>query len=164
MRRTVIGNSYNENTYGNPEIVSLCASNNNAVHEQYQQFMNAFETFVGDNGFADDIQAISISCGHPVNADFLRMIHILKAVNLLDRDTPREVFYSAIPAIAISSFQSAMGEKYKNNIGTLNKQWGTNLKSFTDISPPTNGDGFLRITVRFLHMVWILMVGITANL
>ena len=137
-----IGNSYNEKTYGNPEIVSLWASNNNAVHEQYQQFMNAFETFVGDNKFADDIQAISISCGPSGECRYPSYDTYTENSKTFGQGYPTRGFLQCYSANAISSFQSAMKEKYKNNIGNLNKVWGTKLASFTDISPPTNGNTF----------------------
>ncbi|SFD14118.1 family 14 glycosylhydrolase [Clostridium uliginosum] len=42
---------------------------------------------------------------------------------------------------AISDFQNAMETKY-NNISKLNSEWNTNLTSFTQITPPTDGDNF----------------------
>ena len=138
-----IGQNYNESTYGNPEIVALWASNNKAVHKQYQEYMDSFEGFVSENEFADDIQAISISCGPAGECRYPSYDQYTANSKKFGQGYPTRGYFQCYSKNAIASFQSAMQNKY-GNIATLNAKWNTKpkLTSFSQVSPPTNGDGF----------------------
>lgn len=54
---------------------------------------------------------------------------------------PGRGYLQCYSGAAIADFQNAMKAKY-GTISALNSAWGTNLTSFTQVSPPTDGDNF----------------------
>ncbi len=142
-----------ESIFGNSEVVSLWATNKSAVHEQYQQYMQAFEKFVTQEGFADDIQSISISCGpsgecrYP-SYDTYSVTSDGVTYNI-GAGWPSRGFLMCYSANAFTDFQDAMHKKY-GTISALNKAWNTKptLSSFSDVTPPKNGDSFFQYAVE----------------
>ncbi len=144
-----IGQDYDESTCGNPEIVALWAENNDEVHEQYQQYMDSFESFVGNNGFADDIQAISISCGPAGECRYPSYDSYAADGISFGRGYPTRGYLQCYSSNAISSFRNAMCEKYDNDISSVNNAWGRTknpLQSFSGVTPPENGDSFFEVS------------------
>ncbi|MEI6056588.1 MAG: family 14 glycosylhydrolase [Lentisphaerota bacterium] len=140
-----------ESAYGNPEIVSMWASNDSGIHEQYQEFIESFVTFVNNNGFAGDIQAINISCGPAGECRFPSYDSYSATVSgktyNIGYGWPSRGFLQCYSANAISAFQNAMQTKY-GTIAALNKAWATSLSSFSAVTPPTNGDAFFSYAVQ----------------
>ncbi len=55
---------------------------------------------------------------------------------------PQRGKLQAYSQAAMADFRSAMSQKYNNSIAQVNAAWGTNLSSFDQITPPTDGDNF----------------------
>ncbi len=140
-----------EATFGDPEVVALWATNNSAVHKQYQEFISAFATFVNQNGFADDMQAINISCGPSGECRFPSYDTYTVTSNGVSYNIgagwPSRGFLMCFSANAFAAFQNAMQQKY-GTIDALNQAWSTSLSSFNDVTPPTNGDAFFQYAVQ----------------
>ncbi len=127
---------------GNEEYVALWAENTEAVHEQYQEYMDAFESHFAN--YADNIQEIDISCG-PCGEWRYPSYDVYTIDGLsYGRGYPTRGYLYCYSEQAKESFRQAMQAKY-STISALNQAWGTNLQDFPEVSPPTNGDGFFNI-------------------
>lgn len=130
------------NNPGIQETVSLWAQNSNAVHQEYSEYMEAFQAHFAQ--YAGDIQGIGISCGP--NGEWRYPSYDVYTVNgtSYGRGYPTRGYLYCYSDQAKTSFIVAMTSKYAN-ISVLNQAWGTSLQNFDQVSPPTNGDAFFNI-------------------
>lgn len=101
-----------------------------------QQYDELYASFASNfSGYTDIIAKIYLSGGP---AGELRFPSYNPSVGW---SYPGRGSLQCYSAAAIADFQNAMQTKY-GTISAVNSAWSTNLTSFTQISPPTDGDNF----------------------
>jgi beta-amylase len=131
------------NQPGNEEYVALWATNLKDVNTEYSQYMNEFEDHFAQ--YADNMQEIDISCGPCGEWRYPSYDTYQAGGQKCGRGYPYRGYLYCYSAQAKTSFIAAMQAKYPT-ITNLNQAWGTNLKNFDEVSPPTNKDAFFNIT------------------
>lgn len=101
-----------------------------------QQYDELYASFASNfSGYKDIIAKIYLSGGP---AGELRFPSYNAAAGW---SYPGRGYLQSYSGAAKTDFQNAMSTKY-GTISSLNSAWGTNLTSFAQISPPTDGDNF----------------------
>lgn len=121
-----------QGNYSN-EYIALWADD--AVKNEYVDFMNAFEDHFGKL-YKDDIEEINISGGPSGELRY-------PSYNRHDKDTdyPNKGALQCYSDLAQADFRKAMLTKYKSLAG-INKAWNCQLKDVKQITPPMDGDKF----------------------
>lgn len=100
----------------------------------YNQYGDLYASFASNfSSYKDIISSIYLSAGPAGELRFPSYD--------VDWSYPERGHLECYSKAAITDFQNAMQTKYIT-ISQLNNVWGTSLSSFTQISPPTDGDNF----------------------
>lgn len=120
-----------ETGYVNKETISPWAGD--IIEEQYDELYQSFaENF---SEYSDIISKIYISAGA---AGELRYSSYVPSAGW---EYPERGEFQAYSDTAITEFRNSMKSKYQS-LSTLNNAWGTNLTSWNEVHPPTDGDNF----------------------
>lgn len=103
---------------------------------QYKEFMKAFDKhFIKNKGYGKDFMEINVSLGA---SGELRFPSYGSSTLGSNAPFPNSGNFVGFSEGGQKYFKKHMQQKYKNNIGALNKSWETNYKSFYEIkiTPP----------------------------